>query len=110
MRAVRTFRCSPAGRVRRLIRCLAASLLKSPVCQERSPSSETASTWCVMAERMAVCIPRETVNDETVRILSWRIPSGSLVDEQQLVCEVETSKTVLEIHAPAAGRLEYEAS
>jgi len=63
-----------------------------------------------MAETIALSIPRETVNDETGRILSWKVPSGSLVEKDELVCEVETSKVVLEIHAPAAGRLRYSAA
>jgi pyruvate/2-oxoglutarate dehydrogenase complex dihydrolipoamide acyltransferase (E2) component len=62
-----------------------------------------------MCDRIAVSIPRETVNDETVRILAWKCGSGTRVEKDQLVCEVETSKAVMEIHAPAAGRLEYSA-
>ena len=63
-----------------------------------------------MAERIAVRIPRETVNDETVRILAWKFDSGAVVEKDQLLCEVETSKAVMEIHAPAAGRLVYTAA
>lgn len=61
-----------------------------------------------MPEEVLVSIPRDTVNDETVRILSWKVPSGLLVHEEQLICEIETSKAVLEVHAPAAGRLHYD--
>lgn len=59
---------------------------------------------------MAVFIPRETVNDDSVLILAWKAPSGSMVAKEQLICEVETSKAVLEIHAPASGLLEYTAA
>ncbi len=61
-----------------------------------------------MPERVLVSIPRETVNDETVLILDWKAPSGSRVEQDELICEVETSKAVLEIHAPVAGFLVYE--
>src|SRR4051794_21455090 len=58
-------------------------------------------------EAIVLNIPRETVNDETVRILSWKTPSGSRVEKDRLVCEVETSKAVMEMHAPAAGTIRY---
>jgi pyruvate/2-oxoglutarate dehydrogenase complex dihydrolipoamide acyltransferase (E2) component len=54
-----------------------------------------------------ITIPQETVNDESVRIVSWNAASGSFVEKDQLICEVETSKTVVEIHAPIAGILTY---
>jgi pyruvate/2-oxoglutarate dehydrogenase complex dihydrolipoamide acyltransferase (E2) component len=63
-----------------------------------------------MPEILAVTIPQETVNDETVRILSWMVASGSHVEKEQLLCEVETSKAVLEIHAPDAGIVRYVAA
>ena len=55
---------------------------------------------------MLVSVPRDTVNDESVLILSWKVASGSAVVKDQLICEVETSKAVLEIHAPEAGQIE----
>ena len=60
-----------------------------------------------MAERVLVAIPQETVNDESVRILSWKVASGAQVEKDQFICEVETSKAVMEIHAPAAGVVKY---
>jgi pyruvate dehydrogenase E2 component (dihydrolipoamide acetyltransferase) len=63
-----------------------------------------------MPEAIQVAIPRETVNDETVRILAWKVPSGSPVEKAQLLCEVETSKAVVEIHAPSAGVVRYRAN
>jgi pyruvate/2-oxoglutarate dehydrogenase complex dihydrolipoamide acyltransferase (E2) component len=62
-----------------------------------------------MSERVLVSIPHETVNDETVRILSWRFASGSQVRKDELLCEAETSKAVMEIHAPESGTLIYSA-
>jgi pyruvate/2-oxoglutarate dehydrogenase complex dihydrolipoamide acyltransferase (E2) component len=63
-----------------------------------------------MADRVLISIPHETVNDETVRILSWKFASGSLVRKDELICEAETSKAVMEIHAPEDGTLIYSAS
>jgi pyruvate/2-oxoglutarate dehydrogenase complex dihydrolipoamide acyltransferase (E2) component len=60
-----------------------------------------------VAERVIVTVPHETVNDETVRILLWKVPSGSHVEKDQHICDIETSKTVVEMHAPIAGLLEY---
>lgn len=62
-----------------------------------------------MAEIVFVTIPQETVNDESVRLLSWKMPSGTLVEKDQVICEVETSKAVMEIEAPAAGIIVYSA-
>lgn len=62
-----------------------------------------------MAEVVFVTIPQETVNDESVRILSWYVASGSRVEKAQLLCEVETSKAVMDIEAPVAGVVMYGA-
>lgn len=58
-------------------------------------------------EIVTVTIPQETVNDESVRILSWKVPSGSKVEKDQQLCEVETSKAVMDIEAPEAGTVVY---
>jgi pyruvate/2-oxoglutarate dehydrogenase complex dihydrolipoamide acyltransferase (E2) component len=60
-----------------------------------------------MAETITVVIPHETVNDQTVRIISWKVVSGSRVEKEQFICEVETSKALMEIHAPDAGIVQY---
>ena len=62
-----------------------------------------------MPEIVFVTIPQETVNDESVRILSWKVPSGSKVSKDQQLCEVETSKAVMDIEAPEAGVVMYSA-
>ena len=62
-----------------------------------------------MPEIVYVTIPQETVNDESVRILSWKIPSGSKVEKDQQLCEIETSKAVMDIEAPEAGTVVYTA-
>jgi pyruvate/2-oxoglutarate dehydrogenase complex dihydrolipoamide acyltransferase (E2) component len=62
-----------------------------------------------MPEIIIVTIPQETVNDESVRILSWKVASGSKVEKDQQLCEVETSKAVMDIEAPEAGVVVYSA-
>jgi pyruvate/2-oxoglutarate dehydrogenase complex dihydrolipoamide acyltransferase (E2) component len=62
-----------------------------------------------MPEIVFVTIPQETVNDESVRILSWKVASGSKVEKDQQLCEVETSKAVMDIEAPEAGVVVYSA-
>jgi len=62
-----------------------------------------------MPEMINVTIPQETVNDESVRILSWKVESGSKVMKDQQICEIETSKAVMDIEAPEAGTVIYSA-
>ncbi|GJL55795.1 MAG: dihydrolipoyllysine-residue acetyltransferase component of acetoin cleaving system [Nitrospirales bacterium] len=54
-----------------------------------------------------VIIPQDNVNDESVTLLSWSVANGELVSQGQAIAEIETSKAVMEIEAPAAGILEY---
>jgi len=63
-----------------------------------------------MPEIVLVTIPQETVNDESVRILAWKVASGSKVEKDQQICEIETSKAVMDIEAPAAGTVVYTAA
>ena len=60
-----------------------------------------------MSSALPVLIPHETVNDESVRLLAWMVTSGKRVEKEDLLGEVETSKAVLEIHAPEAGFVWY---
>jgi pyruvate/2-oxoglutarate dehydrogenase complex dihydrolipoamide acyltransferase (E2) component len=50
-----------------------------------------------------VHVPRESVNDHSVIIQHVLVESGSLVTQGQVICEIETSKTVIEVAAPEAG-------
>ncbi|HEX3683974.1 MAG TPA: 2-oxo acid dehydrogenase subunit E2 [Bryobacteraceae bacterium] len=59
---------------------------------------------------VAIAIPRETVNDESVRVVAWHVPHGAVVEKEQLICEIETSKAVMEVFAPEAGMVEYWAA
>ena len=61
-----------------------------------------------MPDVIPVLVPHETVNDETVKLTSWLLPSGEKVQADQLVAQVETSKALLDIHAPADGFLRYQ--
>jgi len=63
-----------------------------------------------MSDIVFVTIPQETVNDESVRILAWKVASGSEVKKDQQLCEVETSKAVMDIEAPEAGVVIYTAA
>src|ERR1700733_13233879 len=62
-----------------------------------------------MPEIVFVTIPQETVNDESVRILAWKVASGTKVEKDQPLCEVETSKAVMDIEAPETGVVMYSA-
>jgi pyruvate/2-oxoglutarate dehydrogenase complex dihydrolipoamide acyltransferase (E2) component len=61
------------------------------------------------AQIVFVTIPQETVNDESVRLIAWKVPSGTQVEKDQAICEVETSKAVMDIEAPEAGVVLYTA-
>jgi pyruvate/2-oxoglutarate dehydrogenase complex dihydrolipoamide acyltransferase (E2) component len=62
-----------------------------------------------MPKAKPILVPQENVNDETVRILNWLVPSGQRVDKDQPLVELESSKTNFEIYAPAAGIVQYSA-
>jgi pyruvate/2-oxoglutarate dehydrogenase complex dihydrolipoamide acyltransferase (E2) component len=51
-------------------------------------------------------IPHETVNDDTVTLISWLVSNGEPVTEGQAVASVETSKAVMDIHSPSVGLLQ----
>ncbi len=61
-----------------------------------------------MPDIIPVLVPHETVNDETVKLTAWLTPAGERVKADDLVAQVETSKALLDIHAPADGFLRYQ--
>jgi len=63
-----------------------------------------------VTDPILVSIPRGSVNDDSAKILAWKVASGTHVEKDQLVCDVETSKAVLEIYAPETGVLVYTAT
>lgn len=54
---------------------------------------------------LEVRVPREDVNDDTATVARWLVAAGERVAEGQPVCELETTKTIFEVVAPAAGHL-----
>lgn len=56
-------------------------------------------------ERSEIRVPRETVNDDVVKIVRWLAREGEVVRPGATVVEIETSKSVLEVEAPCEGRL-----
>lgn len=58
-----------------------------------------------LAEQSEIRVPRETVNDDVVKIVRWLAREGEIVRPGATVVEIETSKSVLEVEAPCEGRL-----
>lgn len=58
-----------------------------------------------MSTQSEIRVPRETVNDDTVKVVRWLAAEGDLVRTGMAVVELETSKSVIDVDAPAAGRL-----
>ena len=50
-----------------------------------------------------IIVPRETVNDDTVKVVRWLIADGDAVRAGVTLVEVETSKSVIDVEAPADG-------
>jgi pyruvate/2-oxoglutarate dehydrogenase complex dihydrolipoamide acyltransferase (E2) component len=54
-------------------------------------------------ETIVVTVPQVNVNDEEVLLVGWRVEDGESVTEGQPLAELETSKSVDEVPAPAGG-------
>lgn len=52
---------------------------------------------------ITITIPQEDVNSSSAIIMKWFIKEHQLVEEDQLLCETETTKTVIEITAKRSG-------
>jgi acetyltransferase-like isoleucine patch superfamily enzyme len=50
-----------------------------------------------------IIVPRETVNDDTVKVIRWLVADGDAVRAGTSVVELETSKSVIDVEAPADG-------
>jgi len=61
-----------------------------------------------MQDVVPVLVPHETVNDESVKLTAWLVAAGEAVKADQLLAQVETSKALLDIHAPSDGYVRYE--
>jgi 2-oxoglutarate dehydrogenase E2 component (dihydrolipoamide succinyltransferase) len=61
------------------------------------------------AAAIAILVPKENVNDESATLVAWQVADGSRVEAGQAVAQIETSKAVLDLVAPASGILRHEA-
>lgn len=59
-----------------------------------------------VGQGVAVVVPHETVNDDTVTIQRWHFPSGAKVRKGDLVATIETSKAAIEVESTVAGYLQ----
>ena len=50
-------------------------------------------------------VPTTDVNSDTAIVTAWHVPDRSHVSTGEIVAEVETSKSVLEVAAPESGYL-----
>jgi len=59
------------------------------------------------SEPTQITVPRETVNDESVKLLRWHVNDGDKVTSGQALADVETSKAVLELEATTDGFVKF---
>lgn len=52
-----------------------------------------------------IVLPKSGFSSEASTVIGWSVTEGERVEEGQLLCEVETEKTTIEITAPASGIL-----
>jgi sugar O-acyltransferase (sialic acid O-acetyltransferase NeuD family) len=52
---------------------------------------------------IAITIPQEDVNSDVARVMKWFVSEGEQIDTDQLLCESETTKAVIEINAKQSG-------
>ncbi len=55
-----------------------------------------------------VYLPKENNNDESARLLRWRVASGARVVAEQALAEFETSKATFDLPAPVGGVVQYQ--
>lgn len=56
-----------------------------------------------MTEFVRVPLPQFGANDVSAQILEWLVPEGAQVRTGEALCSVETTKSVSDVEAPAAG-------
>jgi sugar O-acyltransferase (sialic acid O-acetyltransferase NeuD family) len=56
-----------------------------------------------------VNVPTTDVNSETAVIVEWRVADGEPVHHGEVIVEIETSKSVIEVEAPADGFVVHSA-
>jgi pyruvate/2-oxoglutarate dehydrogenase complex dihydrolipoamide acyltransferase (E2) component len=62
-----------------------------------------------MSDSIAILVPRENVNDESATLSAWLVKDGEHVEAGQRIAQIETSKTVVDLEAPASGILRHTA-
>jgi pyruvate/2-oxoglutarate dehydrogenase complex dihydrolipoamide acyltransferase (E2) component len=62
----------------------------------------------MMSEPVEVPVPRENNNDEFVTLIKWHFENGDEVSADQVIVDVEGSKAVFEVSAPASGFIRLE--
>ncbi len=58
----------------------------------------------------AILVPREIVNADSVYLVSWAVPDGTLVEAGAALCEIETSKAVETLEAEQSGYVRHLAA
>jgi acetyltransferase-like isoleucine patch superfamily enzyme len=58
-----------------------------------------------MSDSVAIRIPQEFVNDDTVKLMKWLVDEGQEILQGQPLLEIETSKAVVEIAALENGKV-----
>jgi len=59
-----------------------------------------------MSDTRTIAIPRETVNDDFVTIVTWYVNSGDQIKTGDILLDYETSKAVITIEAEQEGYIE----
>jgi sugar O-acyltransferase (sialic acid O-acetyltransferase NeuD family) len=54
-----------------------------------------------------ICVPKESVNDDTVVLVEWHVANGDKVKAGDIVATVETSKAAFDIESPGSGYVFY---
>jgi acetyltransferase-like isoleucine patch superfamily enzyme len=57
------------------------------------------------AEPTYLTIPRANANDDSLRVLEWKVPDGQAVQGEQVIVVLEGSKAVFDFEAPSEGYL-----
>ena len=53
-----------------------------------------------------ITIPKETVNDDSVKIIKWNFQNEQIIKKGDILVEIETSKALLDIESQYEGKLE----
>jgi len=56
---------------------------------------------------VGVKVPRVNANEDTVVLVKWLAETGAAVSRGDSICEIESSKAVIEVEAPRDGYLHY---